>query len=43
MDYQSNVFPLNKGRVNLTTGTYGGGVYYCRVDGGLTITPTEVI
>ena len=38
MDYKSNAFPLKKGQVNLTSGTYGGGVYLAVKDGSLTVT-----
>ena len=38
MDYKSNAFPVGKGKVNLTTGTFGGGVFLCVVDGDLLVT-----
>ena len=37
-NYKLNAFPLGKGMVNLTTGTYGEGIFYCIEDGDLTIT-----
>lgn len=38
MSYKDNSFPLTKGNVNLTSGTYDDGAYLCTVDGSLTIT-----
>ena len=38
MSYRENSFPLSKGKVNLTTGTFGGGAFLCTVAGDLTIT-----
>ena len=38
MTYRDNSFPINKGKVNLTTGTFGGGAFLCTVDGSLVVT-----
>jgi len=38
MTYRGNSFPLVEGQVNLTSGTYKGGVYLCAEDGSISIT-----
>jgi len=38
MTYRGNSFPLVKGQVNLTSGTYGASVYLCVVDGSFSVT-----
>lgn len=40
MSYKENAFPLGQGKLNLTTGTITvlPRVFWCRVDGSLTIT-----
>lgn len=38
MTYRGNSFPLVKGQVNLTSGTYGAGIYLCTVDGSISVT-----
>ena len=38
MRYRDKSFPLKQGNVNLTSGSYSGGVFLCASLGNLTIT-----
>lgn len=38
MNYKDNGFPMKKGQINLTSGTYGAGLLLCVLPGDVLIT-----